>query len=299
MKTRVTIIALLAMLLSPLCGLALGADATELQKTATDLFASLTSEQRKEAALPFDSPERTSEVFPGGKRAGIQIRKLDDKQQKLAIALLTAFTSDYGKQKAEAISRQDSNDPGLGRYFLCFFGEPGKDAAYAWRIAEHHLTLIDVEVEEGKPARFGPILLGANPPVLWDEEEDALIALYGAMSDAERAKASRKGSGISTRPIGDAGVKVSELGPTAQEQVKAVYENRLKFFAPAIAERVRSIVDGAGGIQSMQVAFFGEANQRCRDGGKWDFKLGGPTFLADYENTRGHIHMSMKGELKK
>src|SRR5688500_4029003 len=101
MKTRVTIIALLAMLLSPLCGLALGADATELQKTATDLFASLTSEQRKEAALPFDSPERTSEVFPGGKRAGIQIRKLDDKQQKLAIALLTAFTSDYGKLKAE------------------------------------------------------------------------------------------------------------------------------------------------------------------------------------------------------
>jgi hypothetical protein len=30
----------------------------------------------------------------------------------------------------------------------------------------------------------------------------------------------------------------------------------------------------------------------------WDFKLGGPTFLCDYENTRKHIHMSMRGSLK-
>ena len=295
MKMRVTLIALFAVLLSPLAGLALGAD--DLQKTATELFASLTPEQRKQAALPYDSPERDSEVFPGGKRAGIQIRKLDDKQQKLAIALLTAFASDYGKQKAEAISRQDQSDPGLGRYFLCFFGEPGKDKTYAWRIAEHHLTLVDVEVEDGKPARFGPILLGANPPVLWDEEEDVLIDLYAAMSEPERTKASRKGSGISTRPIGDAGVKVSDLSPTAQEKVKAVFENRLKFFAPAVAERVRAIVDAAGGVESMQVAFFGEADKRCRDGGKWDFKLGNANFLCDYEGSRGHIHMSMKGKL--
>ena len=43
--------------------------------------------------------------------------------------------------------------------------------------------------------------------------------------------------------------------------------------------------------------FFGVADKRCSAGGKWDFKLGSPAFLCDYENTRGHIHMSMKGQL--
>lgn len=298
MKIRVMMIALIAVLFSPLCGLAL-ADPFNLQKTAEVLFTSLTPEQRKQAVLPYDSPERSSEVFPGGKRAGIQIGKLSDPQQKQAIGLLTRFASEYGKQKAEAVAQQNEADPGLGRYYLCFFGEPREGQTYAWRIAEHHLTLVHVEVEDGKPAQFGPILLGANPPTLWDEEEDAMIALYAALSEPERTQASRRGSGLSTNPIGDAGMKVADLGPTAKEKVKAVFESRLKFFEPSIADRVRGIVEQAGGLDSMRIAFFGAADKRCRDGGKWDFKLGGPAFLCDYENTRGHIHMSMKGELKK
>ena len=48
----------------------------------------------------------------------------------------------------------------------------------------------------------------------------------------------------------------------------------------------------------MKIAFFGEATKKCADGGKWDFKLGGPNFLCDYENTRGHIHLSMKAQAK-
>ena len=47
----------------------------------------------------------------------------------------------------------------------------------------------------------------------------------------------------------------------------------------------------------MNVAFWGTADKRCRDGGKWDFKLGNANFLCDYENQRKHIHMSMKGKL--
>ena len=47
----------------------------------------------------------------------------------------------------------------------------------------------------------------------------------------------------------------------------------------------------------MKLAYFGNADRRCADGGKWDFKLGGDAFLCDYENTRGHIHMAMKGRL--
>ena len=279
-----------------------GADAkASLQSQAQDLFTSLTPEQRKQALLAYDSPERNSEVFPGGKRPGIQLKALDEKQRNAALAMLKSFTSDYGAKKVEAISAQTPNpgeQGGMDRYYLAFFGEPGKDKKYAWRLAEHHLTIVHLEMQDGEPASFGPILLGANPPTLWDDEEDALIALYTSMSPEERKKAMHEGGTLSAKPMenGD-GVKVGELSPTAQEKVKAVFANRLKFFSDDVRARIEKIAEASGGVKGMNVAFWGAAEKRCRDGGKWDFKLGNANFLCDYENQRKHIHMAMKGKL--
>jgi hypothetical protein len=109
---------------------------------AQDLYGSFTPEQKKQALLPYDSKERTSEVFTGGPRAGVHIKDLSEEQQRLAMILLTSFCSDYGKRKAIEVADQPSNtkDPttGFGRYYVCFFGEPGEGKTYAWRIAEHH-----------------------------------------------------------------------------------------------------------------------------------------------------------------
>jgi hypothetical protein len=80
--------------------------------------------------------------------------------------------------------------------------------------------------------------------------------------------------------------------------VRAMYEGRLKFFSSDLRDRLAKVVDAAGGLGVMRIAFYGPAEKRCAAGGKWDFKLGGPSFLCDYENSRGHIHMSMKGNLK-
>jgi hypothetical protein len=231
------------------------------------------------------------------------VRDLDETQRAMAWGLLTGFTSDYGAAKSEQIIAQD---PGaFGRYYLAFFGEPGPGRTYAWRIAEHHLTLVHVEVERGTPARFGPILLGADPPTLWDEEEDALIALYAALTPQERERAGRRGRGVSGGSMTDGGIRVSELTPPAQAAVRATYDGRLKFYSDDVRARVERVVEAAGGLAAMRLAFFGRADRRCRDGGRWDFKLGlgqaqpsgGPAFLCDYENSRGHIHLSMKGQL--
>ncbi|MEO6436472.1 MAG: DUF3500 domain-containing protein [Tepidisphaeraceae bacterium] len=300
MITRIVIVAALSLLCLPLRGFA--DEPPSLQATAEKLHASLSPEQRKQATLPLDSPERTKEVFPGGERAGIQIIKLAADQQKQALALLTAFTSDYGKKKALAISEQASNiaDPttGFGRYYLCFFGEVGPGKTYAWRIAEHHLTLVHMEVRDGTPQSIGPILLGANPPVLWDEEEEKMIALYGAMSPAEREKAQQGGKGISAEAFKGQGIRVGDLSPSAQEAAKAVLENRLSFFSDPVRQQVEKILEGQGGLKAMQVAFWGTPEKMCRDGGRWDFKLAGASFLCDYEGSRAHIHLSMKGSLQ-
>ena len=291
---KIALLAIVASLLTPLAGVA-------DQNPALALYNSLNADQRKEATLPIDAPERNSEVFTGGKRPGVQIRTLDESQQKLAIAMLTSFTSDYGKQKALAIADQKINNPpdqpGFTRYYVCYFGEPGEGKTYAWRIAEHHLTIVQVQVEKGEPKSFGPILLGADPPTLWDDEEDKMIALYNVMTPDERAKSANPGKGISTAGFKGKSIKIGDLNPSSRDAAKSVVVNRLSFFSDPVQKQIMSLIDSQGGIDAMQVAFFGEASKRCRDGGKWDFKLIGPSFLCDYENTRGHIHLSMKGKL--
>ncbi|HYO10998.1 MAG TPA: DUF3500 domain-containing protein [Tepidisphaeraceae bacterium] len=267
---------------------------------AIALYASLSDEQRQRATLPFDAPERDSEVFTGGRRAGVQIDSLDEPQRRLALDMLTAFTSPYGRDKAQAIARQDDpGDAGLQRYYVCFFGEPGPGKTYAWRIAEHHLTIVHVEVEKGEATTFGPILLGADPPTLWDDEEEKMIALFAALSPQERERANNGGRGTSSLPPAGRKVKVADLNPTARQAARAVLENRLAFFSDRIRQRITKLIDSQGGVDAMEIAFYGEAAKKCRDGGRWDFKLAGPSFLCDYENSRGHIHLSMKGKLAK
>src|SRR5690349_6749250 len=150
--------------------------ATSMLAAAIELYGSLTDAQRTRAVLPFNSPERFAEVFTPGPRPGIPLRELNDHQRSLAESLLRQFTSEYGAKKCEAIAAQDHT--GLERLYLVFFGEPGEGKTYAWRVAEHHLTLVHVDVERGQVASVGPVLLGADPPTLWDTEEDQLIGLY-------------------------------------------------------------------------------------------------------------------------
>ncbi|MEA2709461.1 MAG: hypothetical protein QOF78_2062 [Phycisphaerales bacterium] len=301
MNPRVTFIAILCALLIPLAGFA-PCHAGTLQQTAQQLYASLSDDQKKQATLPYDAPERIKEVFTGGVRAGVHIKDLNPDQQALAMSLLTGFTSDYGKQKSIAIADQPSNtqDPTTGfvRYYLCFFGEPGEGKTYAWRIAEHHLTLVHMEVEKGEPASFGPILLGANPPTLFDEEEEKLLALYAAMTPDERAKSKHSGKGISSEMLkSDAGIRVGDLNPSAKQAAQAMFDHRLSFYSEPIATRVKKIVDSNGGLDAMRIVYYGDVAKKCRDGGRWDFKLAGKSFLCDYEGSRAHIHFSMKGKL--
>ena len=275
-----------------------GDDATrQLQEQAIKLFASLDAEQRRAAVVAFDDPRRSEEQFTGGPRAGIPLRRLRPEQRQMAMELIRSFTSDYGAQKCQAIADQDGE--GLDKYYLCFFGEPGEGRSYAWRVAEHHLTLVHLEVEDGQPARFGPILLGADPPVLWGEDEDLMISLFTALSADERQRVVQRGRGISSAPLRpEIGVRISELSPEAQQRARDVFESRMRFFAPAIQQRIGQVLDRQGGLGSMRIVFFGQADKRCADGGRWDFKLGSDSFLCDYENTRGHIHLSMKGQLR-
>ncbi len=297
---RIALLGMVIALLLPLRGFADPAASSSMQETAIKLFDSLTPAQKQQALLPYDSPEKRSEVFPGGKRPGVQIEQLSDDQQKMAMELVTAFTSAAGKKLTQDIIAQKPDNPtdlpGFERYYLCYFGEARAGKTFAWRIAEHHLTIVQVEVDKGEPTTFGPVLLGANPPTLFDDEEDKMIALYNAMTPEERAASENAGKGVSSFPPAPhvKSIRAGDLSPSAKEAAKAVLDGRLAFFSDSIRKQVEQFLTAAGGFDDLQISFYGEAIKKCRDGGKWDFKMASKDFLCDYENTRGHIHVSVK-----
>lgn len=264
-----------------------------LEGPLRQLFASLTPGQRELALLAAGDARRNEVVFPGGPRAGIAIARLDPAQHALVRELIAAFTSPYGRQQCDQIIAQ-AGPEGLDRFYLAFFGEPRTGVTYAWRIAEHHLTLVDVEVAPDQGLTVGPILLGSNPPDFFDFEVNALIALYAALSPDERRLVTSPGTGASGEAIVAAGAPCWKLGQASQERVAAVLNQRLAFFSPAIQARLRAIIAERGGIPAMHLVFFGAADKRCLDGGRWDWKLGGPTVLIDYASSGGHIHLSLK-----
>ncbi len=208
-------------------------------------------------------------------------------------ALIDDVTSPSGLRMCEQIVSQAGAD-GLGHYLLAFMDPPSASAPWSWRVSEQHLTLVDSERSDGQPAAVGPVLLGSNPPVAFEPWEDSLIALYSALSPDDRAKVCLVGKADSGVPIADAGALVGGLSAAAQAKVGEVIEQRLAFFAPPIALRVRALITAQGGAAGLRLAFWGSADKRCADGGKWDWKLGSEKVLIDYENNRGHIHTTLK-----
>ena len=62
---------------------------------------------------------------------------------------------------ANAVAFQDAKEGGdaLGKYWITCFGDPRK-GDFAFRLAEHHLTIVHLELAEGEASEFGPVLLG-------------------------------------------------------------------------------------------------------------------------------------------
>ena len=75
-------------------------------------------------------------------------------------------------------------------------------------------------------------------------------------------------------------------------------ETRLKLFHATQQKKLRKVIKAAGGTKNLRLAFFGEMTKRCIDGGRADWKIEGKGFLCDFETSRGHIHMTLRGRAR-
>jgi hypothetical protein len=297
---------------------------------ASTLVASLTPEQRQQAAFAFEAEERLhwhfipTEMFP---RKGLTIKQMTEAQRKLAHDLLKAGLSQRGYLTAtsimdletvlgglEAAERASAPQPPRGaplvrdpeRYFFSIFGTPSAKDTWGWRVEGHHVSL-HFTVVNGALVAGSPSFFGSNPAEVRDgpkkglrilgAEEDAARALLQALDASERARAI-----ISRDAPGDmltmAEVDIKPLTPSG------VLAGELN--APQ-RDLLMKLIDVYTGYMAPDIAADRTARLKkagvekigfawagdTERGRKHYYRVQGPTFLVEYDNTQNdanHIH---------
>jgi hypothetical protein len=171
------------------------------------LLDSLTPDLKKQALNPdMSDPARVDwDFIPKPDRVGVPMHALDRHQKVLAHSLLKSGLSMRGYSQAltvmatenilrevEVIERGfgvlagDFRDP--EGYWLGFFGRPGFEDTWGWRIIGHHLSLSYTIIAQ-RYLTITPLALGAQPipagvlNALGESEERALDILHSLTAD--------------------------------------------------------------------------------------------------------------------
>ncbi len=295
-----------------------------MSETAGNFLKSLTPEQLAKAKFPFEGEERyfwhyiPSDDIPkrfGRPRNGVPIRDMTPAQRHLAQALLSAGLSQRGHVKVSSImSLEDvlrvlEKDSGERRnpekYFFSIFGEPAEKGTWGYRVEGHHVSL-HFTVVDGKVVG-SPTFLGANPAEVREgprkglrvlsAEEDLGRAILESLDAAQKkvaivsdtaypdilTEASRKAA-LKGQPSGLSAAKFTPKQKALLTDLLSEYaENLPEDMAEARLNRIK---------QAGNNLFFAWAGVAER-GGPHYYRVQGPTFLIEYDNTQNkanHIH---------
>jgi hypothetical protein len=314
-----------AVALALACALVAGAVVSAQRATATmataatSFLASLTPEQRTQAAFPLESPERLrwnfipTEAFP---RKGLLLKDMTEAQRTLAHALLRSGLSDRGYQTYTAIIQLENvlrviekggkfaRDPET--YFFSIFGTPDPKGTWGWRVEGHHVSL-HFTVANGTTIASTPTFAGTNPAEVREGaekgkrilglQEDAGRALVMALDPAQRTTATFNAvapneivtnNTLDISPLSPEGLKASAMTPPQRDLLMQVITAYAGMMAPEIAaDRMAKLK--AAGMDNIAFAWAGPLER----GQKHYYRVQGPTFLIEFDNTQNdgnHVH---------
>jgi hypothetical protein len=242
---------------------------------------------------------------------------MSSQQQRLADALLSAGLSKSGFIKAstimslEEILRVLEKDIPAGRrdperYYIGFFGEPSATGTWGWCLEGHHVSL-NFTLKDGKLVSSSPTFFGANPHEVREgpraglrvlsSEEDVARNLMKSLDAAQQKQAliAEKAPGdILTGPSirakleGDPqGLLASKMNAKQFETLQdliAVYAHNLP---DDVAARRLEAVKGTP-RDKIRFAWAGGVEKGVGD----YYRVQGPTFLIEYNNTQGQNNHS-------
>ena len=293
--------------------------AREMAGAATNLWASLTPDQKQKIGFDFKDGLRYDWHFIPRPRKGLPLKALSGEQKALAHALLASGLSQSGYMKAETIISLEQilasieqgkgpvRDPEL--YFFNIFGHPesaGSKEPWGWRVEGHHLAL-NFTIVGDKGVVGGPTFMGTNPAEVrvgprqglrvLGEEEELARKLVKSLDEGQRKKgivqeeapkdilslAARK-----AKPLEPAGIMMPDLNSDQKELLNSIivlYAERLR---PELAGNDLGKILKAG-IDKIGFAWAGGLER----GMPHYYRIQGPTFLIEYDNTQNnanHVH---------
>ena len=285
---------------------------------AVEFLASLDAGRRGRAQLDFgDTAERENWHYIPRPRAGLPLKDMDGKQREHAFALVATGLSSGARAKVETIialeeilgeiegpDRRFARDPEL--YYLTVFGTPGAEL-WAWRFEGHHVSL-NYTLVESRMVGPMPIFFGANPALVrhgekeglraLKEEEDLGRELVHALDGEQKRIAiisAEAPADIITRNLPHVrdeverkGLSGARMSPAQRQLLKALVEVYIGRLPAEVA---------AAEMEKLERADLGEscfawAGTEERGGAHY-YRIQGPTFLAEYDNTQNdanHIH---------
>jgi hypothetical protein len=316
---RALVVLLGCMLAPAVLNSAPSAAARAMTDAVNALLGELNAEQKSKATFKFEDDSRFEFRFTPRARTGLPLKEMAEPQRTRVHALLKSGLSMRGYTTANTIMDLENvlhaiepprtgpnalrRDPEL--YFVSVYGTPGK-SPWGWKFEGHHIS-VNFTIVDDKPVVFSPSFFGSNPAIVRDgpkqgtralrEEEEAGRALMAAFSDAERAKAifdvtaprdMITGENREAKPLDPGPIAYSDMSPAQRRLLEKVMDVYLGRVSPELAKARLEQVQKAG----MDKITFGWAGT-LDVGGPHYYKVQGPTFLIEYDNTQNnanHIH---------
>ena len=288
----------------------------------------LTPEQKSQAMLAYETPQRTDwHYIPKPSRKGLQVKEMTDGQRKAAFELLNSSLSAVGYGKAtkimqlEGILRELEKSRSGGpvrdpeRYYFTLFGKPGGESRWGLSVEGHHLSLNFV-VDGQQVVSSTPTFFGSNPATLMadygpgfkkglrvlEDEEQLAFDLLDSLDDAQRSKAvvadeapnDVRDAGKASPPLSPAtGLAAADM--TAQQQV--ILHELIEAYANNLPDDVavrRLAKIKQDGFDSVTFTWAGGQEP----GVGHDYRVQGKSFLIEFNNTQpdsagnlaNHVH---------
>jgi hypothetical protein len=273
------------------------------EELVASLFGSLSAEQRKVVALPWEDERRTQI----GDNWAIVEPAIQDfytaDQQQLVRDIFKGVVSGESHDRFQKQMKDDYG--GFGSYHCCVFGEPGR-GKYEWVMTGRHLTIRCDGGSTGGTAFGGPIFYGHamefnekpdHPGNVWWHQSKLANKVYVSLDGRQREKALLEGQPPDEPEVtvlrGEKGpfdgIAAGELSKDQKALVAEVMKELLAPYRASDVEQAMAFIEKGGGLDKVHLSFYKEGD--LGDDGIWDcWMLQGPT-LSWYFRGSPHAHV--------